>query len=87
MLSSSHLVDKLNELLVYPHTTFTWSCTKLVKCDNLTKKKLFDLCFKIHTGHHWSRSKFMLSSSIIVDKRNELLVYLQRKFLWTYKKI
>ena len=24
-----------------------WSCTKHVKCDDLTQIKLFDLCFKI----------------------------------------
>ena len=42
------IVDKLNELLVYPHITFMRSCTKLVKCDYLTQKKLFDLYFKIH---------------------------------------
>ena len=53
MISSSKLiiVDNLNELLVYPHITFIWSCTKLVKSDNVTQKKLFDLCFKIHSGH------------------------------------
>ena len=57
------IVDKLNELLVYPHITFMRSCTKLVKSDYFTRIKRFDLCFKIHTGHDWSRSKFMLSSS------------------------
>ena len=57
------IVDKLNELLVYPHITFMRSCTKLVKCDYLTQKKLFDLYFKIHSGHHWSTSNCMLSSS------------------------
>ena len=57
------IVDKDNELLVYPHITLKWRCTKLVKCDYLTQIKLFDLCFKIHSGHRWSRSKFMPSSS------------------------
>ena len=44
------IVDKLNELLVYPHIIFMCSCTKLVKYDYLTQKKVFDLCFKIHSG-------------------------------------
>ena len=30
-------------MLVYPHITFMWSCTKRVKCEYLTQKKLFDL--------------------------------------------
>ena len=37
------VVEKVNKLLVYPHTTFIWSCTKLVKCDYLTQINLFDL--------------------------------------------
>ena len=57
------IVDKVNELLVYPHITFKWSFTKLVTRDYLTQIKLFDLYFKIQSGHHWSRSKLMLSSS------------------------
>ena len=57
------IVDKLNELLFYPHIIFMWSCTKLVKCDYLTQNKLFDLSFKIHSGDLRNRSKFMLSSS------------------------
>ena len=39
------VVDKLNKLLVSPHITFMWSCTKLVKCDYLTQK-VFDLVSK-----------------------------------------
>ena len=68
------IVDKLNELPVYPHITFMWSCTKLFKCDYITQKKLFDVCFKIHSRDHRNISKFMLILYIIVDKLNELLV-------------
>ena len=64
-------VHKLNEWLVYPHISYMRGCTKLVKCEYLTQIKLFDLCFKIHSGH-FSSSKFTLSSEV---KVNELLVY------------
>ena len=39
------VVDKLSKLLVCPHVTFIWNCTKLVKCDYLTIVKLFDINF------------------------------------------
>ena len=81
------IVDKDNELLVYPHITLKWRCTKLVKFDYLTQIKLFDLCFKIHSGHHWSRSNLCQVLHIIVDKLNELLVYPHIIFMWRCTKL
>ena len=63
MLSSVLIiVDKLNELLVYPHITFMRSCTKLVKCDYLTQKKFSVFTSKYTPADTIGALKLMLNS-------------------------